>query len=58
MKFEVIEYTKDESGNQNELNRYRIEQVDLSRITESLTEDMRNGRISDFYVGKVLDGKE
>lgn len=58
MQFEVIEYTKDESGNQNELNRYRIEQVDLSRITESLTEDMRNGRISDFYVGKVLDGKE
>lgn len=58
MKFEIIEYTKDKSGNQNELNRYRIEQVDLSRITESLTEDMRNGRISDFYVGKVLDGKE
>lgn len=58
MQFEIIEYTKDESGNQNELNRYRIDQFDLSRITESLTEDMRNGRISDFYVGKVLDGKE
>ena len=53
MRFEVVEYTKDDSGDMKITATYEVEQFDLSKTIDNLEVDVRAGRIADFEIAKV-----
>lgn len=54
MIFEVIEYTKDENGNQKILTTYEISASDYGRTIDRLNGDVKLGRISDYAITQVF----
>ena len=53
MRFEIIEYKRNEEGKKVILTTYLVEQFDLSRTIDRLNADVRSGRICDFDIASV-----
>ena len=53
MQFEVILYGQDDDGKKKQISSYIIEQFDLSRETDRLEQDIRDGVICDFDIARV-----
>ena len=53
MQFKIIEFQKNETGEEKQIAQYNVEQIDLSRTIDNLNDDVNNGRISRFEVANV-----
>lgn len=53
VRFEIIEYQKDDTGKEEQITAYEIEQFDLSKTIDRLNEEVKCGRISRFEVAYV-----
>ena len=53
MRFEVIEYVKDENGNNKVSATYEIETREVGKTVERLDAEIKSGRLSDAAISPV-----